>query len=147
MPGKVNPVIPEMVNQVAFEVIGNDLTVTMAAEAGQLQLNAFEPIIARALLSSLTHLTAAVNVLGRRCVEGITANAERMHNAVLQSASIATALNPVLGYEAATALVAEAIATGASIPELVRRSALVDEAVLARMLSPENLCRPNDFPA
>ncbi len=147
MPGKVNPVIPEMVNQVAFEVIGNDLTVTMAAEAGQLQLNAFEPIIARALLSSLTHLTAAVNVLGERCIRGITANAERMRDAVLQSASIATALNPVLGYEAATALVAEAIATGASIPELVRRSALVDEAVLARMLSPENLCRPNDFPA
>ncbi|TVX96381.1 aspartate ammonia-lyase [Mycolicibacterium porcinum] len=143
MPGKVNPVIPEMVNQVAFEVIGNDLTVTMAAEAGQLQLNAFEPIIARALLSSLNHLTAAVTVLGERCIEGITANADRMREAVLASASIATALNPVLGYEAATALVAEAIATGASIPDLVRRSALLDEAVLTRMLSPENLCRPN----
>lgn len=143
MPGKVNPVIPEMVNQVAFEVIGNDLTVTMAAEAGQLQLNAFEPIIARALLSSLNHLTAAVTVLGERCIEGITANADRMREAALASASIATALNPVLGYEAATALVAEAIATGASIPDLVRRSALLDEAVLTRMLSPENLCRPN----
>ena len=116
MPGKVNPVIPEVVNQVAFEVVGNDLTITMAAEAGQLQLNAFEPIIARALLSSLDHLTAAVNVLGERCMRGITANAERMRNAVLGSASIATALNPLLGYEAATALVAEAIATGASIP-------------------------------
>lgn len=144
MPGKVNPVIPEVVNQVAFEVIGNDLTVTMAAESGQLQLNAFEPIIARALLSSLTHLTAAVTVLGDRCIAGITANADRMRQAVLQSASIATALNPVLGYEAATALVAEAIATGASIPELVRRSALVDDAVLDRVFSPENLCRPND---
>lgn len=143
MPGKVNPVVPEMVNQVAFEVIGNDLTVTMAAEAGQLQLNAFEPIIARALLSSLNHLTAAVTVLGERCIEGITANVDRMREAVLASASIATALNPVLGYEAATALVAEAIATGASIPDLVRRSALLDEAVLTRMLSPENLCRPN----
>lgn len=144
MPGKVNPVIPEVVNQVAFEVIGNDLTVTMAAESGQLQLNAFEPIIARALLSSLNHLTAAVTVLGDRCIAGITANADRMRRAVLQSASIATALNPVLGYEAATALVAEAIATGASIPELVRRSALVDDAVLDRVFSPENLCRPND---
>jgi aspartate ammonia-lyase len=143
MPGKVNPVIPEVVNQVAFEVIGNDLTITMAAEAGQLQLNAFEPIIARALLSSLRHLTAAVNVLGERCIRGITANADHMRDAVLQSASIATALNPVLGYEAATALVAEAIATGASIPELVRRSALLDEVVLARVLSPENLCRPH----
>ncbi|MEE6165730.1 MULTISPECIES: aspartate ammonia-lyase [unclassified Mycolicibacterium] len=144
MPGKVNPVIPEVVNQVAFEVIGNDLTVTMAAEAGQLQLNAFEPIIARALLSSLNHLTAAVDVLGERCIQGITANVEHMRDTVLRSASIATALNPVLGYEAATALVAEAIATGASIPELVRRSALLDEETLARILSPENLCRPND---
>ncbi|RDH80633.1 aspartate ammonia-lyase [Mycolicibacterium moriokaense] len=144
MPGKVNPVIPEVVNQVAFEVIGNDLTVTMAAEAGQLQLNAFEPIIARALLSSLNHLAAAVTVLGERCVRGITANPTRMRDSVLGSASIATALNPVLGYEATTALVAKAIATGASIPDLVRRFALVDDAVLARVLSPENLCRPND---
>ena len=144
MPGKVNPVIPEMVNQVAFEVIGNDLTVTMAAEAGQLQLNAFEPIIARALLSSLNHLTAAVNVLGERSIIAITAKPERMRDAVLGSASIATALNPILGYETATALVAEAIATGASIPELVRRSALIDDSVLAHLLSPENLCRPND---
>ncbi len=144
MPGKVNPVIPEVVNQVAFEVMGNDLTITMAAEAGQLQLNAFEPIIARALLSSINHLTAAVNVLGERCVQGITANSERMRDAVLGSASIATALNPLLGYEAATALVAEAIAGGHSIPELVRRSALLDDAVLERVLSPENLCRPND---
>jgi aspartate ammonia-lyase len=144
MPGKVNPVIPEVVNQVAFEVIGNDLTVTMAAEAGQLQLNAFEPIIARALLSSLNHLTAAVDVLGERCIQGITANPERMRDAALGSPSIATALNPFLGYEAATELVAEAIATGASIPELVRRSALVDDVVLDHVLSLENLCRPND---
>jgi aspartate ammonia-lyase len=143
MPGKVNPVIPEVVNQVAFEVIGNDLTITMAAEAGQLQLNAFEPIIARALLSSLNHLTAAVTVLGERCMRGITANAERMHNAVLESASIATVLSPLLGYEAATALVTEAIATGTSIPDLVRKTGLIDDAVLTRILSPENLCRPN----
>ena len=108
------------------------------------QLNPFEPIIARALLSSLNHLTAAVNVLGERCIKGITANPERMRDAVLGSAGIATALNPVLGYEAATALVAEAIATGASIPELVRRSALFDDSVLARVLGPENLCRPDD---
>lgn len=141
MPGKVNPVIPEVVNQVAFEVVGNDLTITMAAEAGQLQLNAFEPIIARALLSSLTHLTAAVQVLGERCIRGITANPERMRDTVLGSASIATVLNPVLGYEAASALVTEAIATGASIPELVRRYALIDDAVLTRILSPDNLRR------
>jgi aspartate ammonia-lyase len=144
MPGKVNPVIPEVVNQVAFEVIGNDLTITLAAEAGQLQLNAFEPIIARALLSSLNHLTAAVDVLGERCIEGITANPDRMRDSVLQSASIATALNPILGYEASTALVAEAIATGSSIPDLVRRDALIDDETLDRLFSPENLCRPND---
>jgi aspartate ammonia-lyase len=143
MPGKVNPVIPEVVSQVAFEVMGNDLTITVAAEAGQLQLNAFEPIIARALLSSLRHLTAAANILGERCIDGITANRERMREAVLGSASIATVLNPLLGYEVATALVAEAIATGSSIPELVRRSALVDDADLARVLSVENLCWPN----
>ena len=84
-----------------------------------------------------------MNVLGDRCITGITANPERMRDAVLGSASIATVLNPLLGYEVATALVAEAIATDASIPDLVRRSALSDEAVLARMLSPDNLCRPN----
>lgn len=144
MPGKVNPVIPEVVNQVAFEVIGNDLTVTLAAEAGQLQLNAFEPIIARALLSSLTHLRAAVHVLGERCIRGITAREDRMRAAVYGSASIATALNPVLGYEATTALVAEAVATGASIPDLVRRSALLDDTTLDTALHPDNLCRPND---
>ncbi len=143
MPGKVNPVIPEVVNQVAFEVIGNDLTITMAAESGQLQLNAFEPIIARALLSSLDHLTAAVDVLGERCILGITANPDRMRDAAEGSAGIATVLNPLLGYEAATALVGEAIATGASIPELLRRSALIDDAVVARLFSPENLCRPS----
>ncbi|MEV6071508.1 aspartate ammonia-lyase [Nocardia sp. NPDC052001] len=141
MPGKVNPVIPEVVNQVAFEVVGNDLTITMAAEAGQLQLNAFEPIIARALLSSLTHLTAAVRVLTDRCIRGITANPDRMRDTVLSSASIATVLNPVLGYEATSALVTEAIATGATIPELIRRSALIDDAVLTRILSPDNLRR------
>ena len=144
MPGKVNPVIPEVVNQVAFEVIGNDLTVTLAAEAGQLQLNAFEPIMARALLSSLTHLRAAVLVLGERCIRGITAQEERMRAAVYGSASIATALNPVLGYEATTALVAEAVATGASIPDLVRRSALLDDTALDTALHPDNLCRPHD---
>ncbi|QTI68662.1 aspartate ammonia-lyase [Gordonia polyisoprenivorans] len=143
MPGKVNPVIPEAVNQVAFEVVGNDLTITMAAEAGQLQLNAFEPVMARALLSSLTHLTAAVDVLGERCIAGITANPDRMREAVMGSASLATVLNPLLGYEVATALVAEAIATGASIPDLVRRSRLVDDDVLARIFSPALLSRPH----
>src|SRR3954452_21157872 len=97
MPGKVNPVIPEVVNQIAFEVIGNDMTVTMAAEAGQLQLNAFEPIIAHSLFKSLQHLTSGCATLAERCVRGITANRERMRRMVDESTGLVTALNPVLG--------------------------------------------------
>ena len=93
MPGKVNPVIPEVVNQVAFEVFGNDLTVTFAAEAGQLQLNAFEPVIASALFRSFSHLTAACTTLAR-CVSGITANPERLRETMERSVALATALNP-----------------------------------------------------
>src|SRR5689334_16648438 len=102
MPGKVNPVIPEVVNQVAFEVIGNDMTVTMAAEAGQLQLNAFEPIIAHSLFKSLQHLTAACRTLNERCVTGIRANRERARRFVDESTAIVTALTPVLGYAKST---------------------------------------------
>ncbi|WP_017598387.1 aspartate ammonia-lyase [Nocardiopsis lucentensis] len=97
MPGKVNPVVPEVVNQVAFEVIGGDLTVTMAAEAGQLQLNAFEPIIAHRLLSGLAQMGAACRTLADRCVAGITANREHLARQVEQSIGLATALNPHLG--------------------------------------------------
>src|SRR5438552_16232605 len=94
MPGKVNPIIPEVVNQVAFEVIGNDMTVTMASEAGQLQLNAFEPIIIYSLLRSTTHLTAATDTLATKCVDGITANHEQLANGVRRSVGIVTALSP-----------------------------------------------------
>ena len=98
MPGKVNPVIPEVVNQVAFEVIGNDVTITMAAEAGQLQLNAFEPIIVYSLDRSISHLTAACLTLEANCVRGITANPERLRASVENSIGIVTALNPYIGY-------------------------------------------------
>ncbi|GAS94099.1 aspartate ammonia-lyase [Mycolicibacterium canariasense] len=98
MPGKVNPVIPEVVNQVAFEVIGNDIAVSMAAEGGQLQLNAFEPIIAHSLFESLAHLTAACDTLRTRCVVGITANVARMRATVDHSIGLVTALNPYIGY-------------------------------------------------
>jgi aspartate ammonia-lyase len=99
MPGKINPVIPEVVNQVAFEVIGNDLKVTLAAEAGQLQLNAFEPVIARSLLASTAHLAAAMRVLTERCVVGITANGEHLARRARESVVTVTHLSPVLGYD------------------------------------------------
>jgi fumarate hydratase class II len=111
MPGKVNPVIPEVVNQVCFDVIGGDVTVTMAAEAGQLQLNVFEPVIAYRLLGGIQALTNACTVLRERCVVGITANPERLRWFVEQSIGIVTALVPVLGYETATEIAKTALET------------------------------------
>jgi aspartate ammonia-lyase len=142
MPGKVNPVIPEVVNQVAFEVIGNDVTVTLAAESGQLQLNAFEPIIAHSLFESLTHLTAACEVLRSRCVTGITANVEHMRATVNRSIGLVTALNPHIGYEAATTLAAEALASGRDIAALVVERGLLGTDRLTELMRPENLTAP-----
>ncbi|WP_422746251.1 aspartate ammonia-lyase [Mycobacterium sp. WMMD1722] len=144
MPGKVNPVIPEMVNQVAFEVIGNDVAISMAAEAGQLQLNAFEPIIAHSLFESLSHLTAACDTLRVRCVVGITANAERMRATVERSIGLVTALNPYIGYEAATQVAAEALATDADIASLVLDRGLLTATELRAILQPECLTQPRD---
>jgi aspartate ammonia-lyase len=142
MPGKVNPVIPEMVNQVAFEVIGNDMTVTMAAEAGQLQLNAFEPIIAHSLFKSISHLSRACLTLERSCVAGITANRERLRADVEHSIGLVTALNPYIGYAAATSVAVEAHATGRSVADLVREHDLLPERTLAAILKPDMLTRP-----
>ncbi|GGW79529.1 aspartate ammonia-lyase [Streptomyces caelestis] len=139
MPGKVNPVIPEVVNQVAFEVIGNDLTVTMAAEAGQLQLNAFEPVIAYSLLRSLTHLRAASDTLTTRCVPGITANREHLHDTVHRSIGLVTALAPHIGYAASTTLARRALATGRGIKELATETGLLTTEQLDTILRPENL--------
>src|SRR5947208_4090986 len=111
MPGKVNPVIPEVVNQIAFEVIGNDVTVSLAAEAGQLQLNAFEPVIAHSLLKSLNHLTAACHTLNTRCVSGITANRDHLDATVRNSIGLITALSPYIGYADATAIAQQALST------------------------------------
>jgi aspartate ammonia-lyase len=147
MPGKVNPVIPEVVNQIAFEVIGNDVTVSFAAEAGQLQLNAFEPVIAHSLFKSLKHLTHGCETLRLRCVTGITANRERLRAQVERSISIVTALNPYIGYERATALAQEAHATGKTIYELVLEKKLLDKAQLDEILKPEMLTRPGYVPA
>ncbi|RFB80306.1 aspartate ammonia-lyase [Methylovirgula sp. 4M-Z18] len=142
MPGKVNPVIPEVVNQVAFEVIGNDIAVTMASEAGQLQLNAFEPIMGWSLFKSLKHLKAAFVTLRINCVEGITANKEALAAKVRSSAGLATALNPYLGYENATMIAREAMRTGRPVPDLVLEHGLMDKAKLDSVLSPDALTRP-----
>ncbi|MGW7006906.1 aspartate ammonia-lyase [Streptomyces sp. NPDC054933] len=137
MPGKVNPVIPEVVNQVAFEVIGNDVTITMAAEAGQLQLNAFEPIILHSLSESVTHLRAACLTLAERCVSGITANTERLRSMVENSIGLVTALNPHIGYTAATEIAKEALASGRAVGELVLEKGLLPPERLAALLRPE----------
>jgi aspartate ammonia-lyase len=142
MPGKVNPVIPEVVNQVAFEVIGNDITVAFAAEAGQLQLNAFEPIIAHSLFKSMTHLRQACLTLGDRCVRGITANRDRLKRMVEESIGLVTALNPYIGYENASMIAQEAQATGASIYGLVLRKGLLTKEQLDEIMRPESLTRP-----
>ncbi|GAA5165236.1 MULTISPECIES: aspartate ammonia-lyase [Amycolatopsis] len=139
MPGKVNPVIPEAVNQIAFEVIGNDLTVTLAAEGGQLQLNAFEPVIARALTASLDHLTAGARVLADRCVRGITANSDRLREIVASSTGLVTALGPALGYETASAIALEAHHTGRPPLDLVRERALLTEEEVLALTTPEAL--------
>ena len=143
MPGKVNPVIPEVMNQVAFEVIGNDITVTMAAEAGQLQLNAFEPVIAHSLFKSIAHLAAACATLERRCVRGITANVERLRLQVEESTGLVTALTPVIGYARASEIAKEALATGARVYDLVLARGWMTRQQLDEMMRPEVLTRPH----
>ncbi len=144
MPGKVNPVIPEVVNQTAFYVIGADTTITMAAEAGQLQLNVMEPVIAFSMFTSFTYMTRAVNTLVERCVNGITANAEVCSNYVMNSVGIVTALNPLLGYEITASVAKEALATGKSVRQIV-----VDERKLlpadkwAEIYSVQNMINPD----
>ncbi len=143
MPGKVNPVIPEVVNQVAYEVIGHDVTVTLAAEAGQLQLNAMEPIIAYSLFSSLTHLRNACKTLEERCVRGITANREHLRRVVEHSIGLVTALNPYIGYDNAASIAKEALETGKGVYELVLEKGLLTKEKLDNILDPENMTRPN----
>ena len=134
MPGKVNPVIPEVVNQVAFQVIGHDMTVTMAAEAGQLQLNAFEPIICYSLSAGISRLREAILVLATRCVDGITANVELLRAEVENSIGLVTALNPYIGYAAATEVAKEALGTGRGVAELVLERGLLPPEKLEAIL-------------
>ena len=145
MPGKVNPVIPEVVNQVAFKVIGNDLTVTLAAEAGQLELNVMEPIIVHSLFESIDLLSNGMNTLRDRCVAGITANEEVCRKLVYNSIGLVTALNPYLGYETSTELAKTALKTGKGIYELVLEKKLMSQEELDNVLSPENMIKPRKF--
>ena len=147
MPGKVNPVIPEVVNQVCFDVIGGDMTVTMAAEAGQLQLNVFEPVIAYRLLSGLSTMTNACTVLRERCITGITANPDRMRQFVEHSIGIVTALVPVLGYETSTEIARDALASGRGVYDLVMERGLLTREQLDNALNPEMMTgRPTPPP-
>jgi aspartate ammonia-lyase len=142
MPGKVNPVIPEVVNQIAFLVIGNDVTVSFAAEGGQLQLNAFEPIIAHSLFDNLVYLRQGCVTLAERCVKGITANREHLDELLHSSIGIVTALNPLIGYENATAVAKEAHASGRSVAEIVLERGLLTREQLDEVLRPEVLTQP-----
>ena len=142
MPGKVNPVIPEVVNQVAFRVIGNDLTVTMAAEAGQLELNVMEPIIVYGLFESIEMLAHAIDTLREKCVVGITANEEVCRRMVYHSIGLVTALNPYLGYETSSMLAKEALHTGKGIYDLVLEHGLMSQQELDQVLRPENMIHP-----
>jgi len=145
MPGKVNPVIPEVVNQIAFKVIGNDLTVSLAAEAGQLELNVMEPVIVQSIFESMEMLINGMETLRSSCIVGITANEEHCRNLVMNSIGIVTALNPVIGYEASTQVAKEALETGKGVYELVLEKKLLSKEEIDEILKPENMLRPRKF--
>ncbi|UCD16851.1 MAG: aspartate ammonia-lyase [Candidatus Zixiibacteriota bacterium] len=142
MPGKVNPVIPEVVNQIAFKVIGNDLTVALAAEAGQLELNVMQPVIAQSIFESIEMLKNGMATLKYRCIDGIAANEDRCQMMVEHSIGLVTALSPVLGYETCTTLAKEALKTGRGVYELVLEKNLLSQEELDRLLAPEAMIRP-----
>lgn len=142
MPGKVNPVIPEVVNQVCFRVIGNDTAVIMAAEAAQLELNVFEPVIIYSIFEGINLLISAMATLRERCVEGIEANQERCKDMVYNSIGLVTALNPVLGYEASGDIAKTALKEGRSVYDLVLERKLLSEKELKTLLKPENMTKP-----
>lgn len=145
MPGKVNPVIPEVVNQVCFKVIGNDLTVTFAAEAGQLQLNVMEPVLAQSIMESINFLGNALDTLREKCIIGITANEAHCLNLVKHSIGLATALNPYIGYKMSTEIAKEALMTGRSVYDLVIEKNLLSKEKLDEVLDPGHMLRPHHF--
>ena len=142
MPGKVNPVIPEVVNQVAFNIIGNDVTITMAAEGGQLELNAFEPIIFYCMFQSIDTLAYAVETFIDNCVSGITANETRCRYLVENSVGIITAICPHVGYQAAADIAKKAIKTGEPVRSLILQEGLLTEEHLDMILDPVNMTEP-----
>ena len=143
MPGKVNPVIPEVVNQVCYKVIGNDLTVTFAAEAGQLQLNVMEPVLSHSIMESINFLGNALDTLREKCVVGITANKEVCLNMVKHSIGIVTALNPYIGYKNSTEIAKEALETGKSVYNLVLEKGILSQEKLDEILDPANMLKPH----
>jgi aspartate ammonia-lyase len=146
MPGKVNPVIPEMVNQVCYQIIGYDVTISMASEASELELNMAEPILIYDLLHGLMILKNACIALTSRCIVGIKANRERCRQFVENSIGLVTALNPVLGYEKSAALAKEALASGRSVYELTLEKGWLTKTELDDMLSPEKMTHPRQVP-
>ena len=142
MPGKVNPVIPEVMNQIAFKVIGNELCVTMADEAAQMELNAMEPVMAQCCFESAELLVNGFDTLRIRCVEGITANEERCLQYVHNSIGVVTALNPIIGYKNSTKIAKEALETGRGVYELVLEHGILSREELDEVLKPENMIRP-----
>lgn len=143
MPGKVNPVIPEVVNQTAYYVIGADLTVTMAAEAGQLQLNVMEPVISFALFTAITYMGNACRTLREKCILGITANAEHTRQMVMNSIGIVTQLNPILGYEKSASIAREALETGKSVHDIaVKEKKLITQEKWDEIFTFDNMIRP-----
>jgi aspartate ammonia-lyase len=142
MPGKVNPVIPEVVNQIAFKVIGNDLTVTLGAEAGQLELNVMEPVIVQSIFESIEMLKNGMDTLRNRCILGITANEKHCRDMVENSIGLVTALNPYIGYENSTEIAKDALENNLSVYELVLKKGLLSKEQLDHILLPENMIRP-----
>lgn len=142
MPGKVNPVIPEVMNQVCFEVIGNDVTITMAVEAGQLQLNAFEPIMAWSLYKSISHLVAACGTLQVNCVEGIEANTALLSQRISESVTLVTALNPLIGYEKSAQIAKTALASSKPIAEIAEELGVMTKEQMKKLLVADKLTTP-----
>jgi len=142
MPGKVNPVIPEVMNQVCFEVIGNDAAITFAAEAGQLQLNAFEPIMGWSLHKSLNHLAQACETLRINCVEGIVPNHALLERRISESVTLVTALNPLIGYEKAAKIAKTALATGKPIAVIAEELDILSQDEVKKLLVADKLTQP-----
>ena len=142
MPGKVNPVIPEVMNQIAYKVIGNELCVTMSGEAAQMELNAMEPVMAQCDFESAELLMNGFDTLRTLCVDGITANRERCADYVKNSIGVVTALNPIIGYKNSTKIAKEALATGRGVYDLVLEHGILSKEELDTILKPENMIRP-----